>query len=526
MSRSKAVFRLDTTAVLQQKEIARYEAEMGINNCLLVRDTHNSDLTSLTKHALSFLEQQSTGQCARTLIVSDIDADEMVCEMFYNNIRQIIKTNSVQRIIFLGADLMAHSNLFQHPNAHFFRTTFEFLDSDLIHDFQDEAILLKVAPPFKPRKIVRRFQLLAHDTVMEINFDAMFHNIDYFRMKLKPTTKLMCMVKASAYGSGSVEVAQAMEHYGVDYLAVAFVNEGCELREAGIKMPIMVLDPMVSSINHLFQNNLEPEVGSFRMLRKLIKEAQIRKLKHYPIHIKFDTGMHRAGFELKEMEQLTAILQKNDCVEVKSAFSHLAAADELTPEMEAFTLQQISTFQTCTAQLEEALGHSVIKHILNTAGIERFTQYQFDMVRLGIGLWGMNCVNQDKLRNVSSLSTKIMQIRHLEPGETVGYGRKGVISVPTDIALLPIGYADGIDRRLGQGVGHVFYNNRQAPIIGNVCMDLMMVDVTGLNAKEGDKVIIFNDVHPLSDIAETLGTIPYEVLTSISPRVRRVYYRV
>ncbi|MDO4191393.1 MAG: alanine racemase [Bacteroidales bacterium] len=509
-----------------QKEMARYEVEMGINNCLLVRDTHNSDLTSLTKHALSFLEQQSTGQCARTLIVSDIDADEMVCEMFYNNIQQIINSDSVQRLICIGDDLMAHSTLFHHPNAHFFRTTYEFLDSELIDSFHNEAILLKVAPLFKPNKIERRLQQLAHDTVMEINFDAMFHNIDYFRMKLEPSTKLMCMVKASAYGSGSVEVAQAMEHYGVDYLAVAFVNEGCELREAGIRMPIMVLDPMVSSINHLFQYQLEPEVCSFRMLRKLIKEAQMRKLKRYPIHIKFDTGMHRAGFELKDMEMLLSTLKKYDCVEVVSAFSHLAAADELSADMDAFTLQQIKVFTQCTQQLEQALGRTVIKHILNTAGIDRFTQYQFDMVRLGIGLWGMNCTNQDKLRNVSSLSTRIMQIRHLEPGETVGYGRKGVITAPTDIALLPIGYADGLDRRLGNNVGCLFYENQSLPIVGNICMDLTMVDVTGLNVREGDKVVIFNDEHPLSDIAKMLGTIPYEVLTSISPRVRRVYYRV
>lgn len=509
-----------------QRETARYEVETGINNCLLVRDTHNSDLTSLTKHALGFLEQQSAGLCARTLIVSDIDADEMVCEMFYNNILQIIKSGNVQRIICLGCDLMAHASLFKHPNIHYFKTTQEFLDSDLILGFHNEAILLKVTPPFKPQKIERSLQLLAHDTVMEINFDAMFHNIDYFRMKLKPSTKLMCMVKASAYGSGSVEVAQAMQHYGVDYLAVAFVNEGCELREAGITMPIMVLDPMKSSIQHLFSNNLEPEVGSFRLLKKIIREAQSRKLKHYPIHIKFDTGMHRAGFELKDMEMLTQILQKNDCVDVVSAFSHLATADMPSAEMDAFTLQQIETYQQCALQLEQALGKSVIKHILNTAGIERFTQYQFDMVRLGIGLWGMNCVNQDKLRNVMALSTRIMQIRHLEAGETVGYGRKGVITKPTDIALLPIGYADGLDRRLGQGVGCVFHHNKPLPIVGNICMDLTMVDVTGLNLKEGDKVVIFNDEHPLSDIAETLGTIPYEVLTSISPRVRRVYYRV
>lgn len=504
----------------------RYEVEAGINNCLLVRDTHNFDLTSLTKHALGFLERLSAQQNGRTLIVSDIQGDEMACEMFYNNIQQVIKSETVNRIIFIGSDLMAHARMFDGKIATaFYATTDAFLQSDILASFHNEAVLLKIAPPFHPECIEQRLQQLPHDTVLEINFDAMFHNIDYFRSKLHPTTKLMCMVKASAYGSGSIEVAQAMQHYGVNYLAVAFVNEGSELRRAGIELPIMVLDPMEVSLHQLFTYKLEPEVASFRFLQLMLHEAQQRGLQHYPIHIKFDTGMHRAGFTYEDLPRLGQLLNGQHALHVASAFSHLAAADEITSDMDAFTMQQFADFKQCTNKLEQILQHQFLRHILNTAGIERFSEYQFDMVRLGIGLWGMNCMNEQLLRNVCSLSTRIMQLKHLHAGDTVGYGRCGHIVRDTDIALLPIGYADGMDRRLGNGRGHVFYNGHEAPIVGNICMDLLMIDVTGMDAHEGDLVVVFDDDHRISHIAAQLGTIPYEVLTSISPRVRRVYFR-
>jgi alanine racemase len=322
-----------------------------------------------------------------------------------------------------------------------------------------------------------------------------------------------------------VEVAQAMQHYGVNYLGVAFVNEGVELRQAGIQLPIIVLDPMDSALHHLFRYHLEPEICSFHFLHIMIKEAQRHGLVDYPIHIKFDTGMHRAGFEAEDITQLLAILNNQQAVRVVSAFSHLAAADEPNPEMDAFTMQQITLFKQNADLLQVGLGYSFLKHILNTAGIERFSDYQFDMVRLGIGLWGVNCVNEQKLRNVCSLSTRIMQLKTVKAGDTVGYNRRGKITHETEIALLPLGYADGIDRRLGNGVGSVFYNGTRVPIVGNICMDLLMIDVTGLNAEVGDEVVVFNDEQRLSDMASLLGTIPYEVLTSISPRVRRVYFR-
>ena len=322
----------------------RYEVEPGINNCLIIRDSHSSDLTSLTKHALTFLEQQSVNSYVRrTLIVSDIDGNDLANEMFFVNIQKVIKSKSVNRIIFIGPELYSRVSLFSEmEDKLFFKNTKEFLSSNFIASLSNEVLLLKIAPQFDPNRILFHLQQISHDTVMEINFDALFHNVDHFRSKLKPTTKLMCMVKASAYGSGSVEVAQALQHYGCDYLAVAFVNEGVELRNAGIKLPILVLDPVMPAIHHLFKYNLEPEVGSFEFLNTLLDEIKIHNLKKYPIHIKLDTGMHRAGFETEDLPALVSLINDNSkYIHVKSIFSHLAAADEMTPEMDDFTLQQI-----------------------------------------------------------------------------------------------------------------------------------------------------------------------------------------
>lgn len=505
---------------------SRYEVEAGINNCLIVRDTHNQDLTSLTKHALSFLEQQSPDRSLRrTLIVSDIDGNDLACEMFYVNIRQALSTNSINRIVFLGPELRANRALFPAENSLFYNTTADFLRSDFIHTLDHETILLKIAPEFEPERILNHLQQLAHDTTLEINFDALFHNIDHFRSRLRPDTMMMCMMKASAYGCGSIEVSRALQHYGVDYIAVAFTNEGVEIRQSGIRTPILVLDPMLPALHHMFQYRLEPEVCSFSFLSALMNEAKIHNLTDYPIHIKLDTGMHRAGFRTDDLDLLVSILKNQHNLRVKSVFSHLAAADELTDEMDRFTLSQIRLFEQNTAYIQSRFDHKIIRHILNTAGIERFADYQFDMVRLGIGLWGHNCCNTDQLRQVCSLHTRIMQLKPVAAGETVGYNRRGICHDDKLIALLPLGYADGIDRRLGNGAGSVYINDTPVPTIGNICMDLMMVDVTGMNVNVGDKVVIFNDRHPIAPIADRLGTIPYEVLTGISPRVRRVYYR-
>jgi len=505
-------------------EHPRYEVEEGINGCLLIKDTYNCDLTSLTKHALAFLEQQSCNQnMSRTLIVTDINGDETVCEMFYTTIQKIIHNQSVNSIIFIGKELCSQSQIFDIQNKKFFPTTDAFLDSGVISTLKNEAILLKIAPDFDLERILSHLQLLVHDTVLETNFDALFHNIDYYRSKLRKTTKLMCMLKASAYGSGSVEVSRALQYHKCDYLAVAYVNEGVELRQAGIVMPIMVLNPTPTVLHQMFSYNLEPEVCSFRMLKKILEEANQKNLKDYPIHIKIDSGMHRAGFEYDDLDKLIDLLKSQSQLKVVSIFSHLAASED--PDMDDFTIEQIEKFNRCAEKIKQSLGYSVMKHILNSSGIERFPDYQFDMVRLGIGLWGINCQNEHLLRNVCTLKTKIIQIKKVKAGETVGYNRKGKITKDSLIALLPIGYADGINRRLGNGVGNVLYKGQKLPIVGNICMDLMMVNITGTDAQEGDEVTFFGDNQTISDIAALQGTIPYEVLTSIAPRVRRVYYR-
>lgn len=506
------------------KEHPRYEVEEGINGCLLIKDTYNSDLTSLTKHAMAFLEQQTPNQnMHRTLIVTDINGDEMVCEMFYANIRKIIVDKSVNSIVFIGNELYSQSQTFDIQQKTFFKTTDDFLQSDTIVNFLNEAILLKIAPAFEPEKILSHLQLLVHDTVLETNFDALFHNIDYFRSKLKSTTKMMCMVKASAYGSGSIEVSRALQHYGCDYLAVAYVNEGVEIRQNGIQLPIMVLDPMPTALHQMFANRLEPEICSFAMLEKVLNFAKHKGVSDYPIHLKIDSGMHRAGFEYGDLERVLSILKGQNNLKIVSIFSHLAASED--PEMDDFTLEQIEKFSRCADTIKQAMDYPIMKHILNSSGIERFADFQFDMVRLGVGLWGVNCRNEHLLRNVCTLKTKIIQIKQVKAGETVGYNRKGKIEKDSTIALLPIGYADGVNRRLGNGVGTVLYDGKKMPIVGNICMDLMMVDATGTNAKVGDVVTFFGDEQTISDIATKQGTIPYEVLTSIAPRVRRVYYR-
>jgi alanine racemase len=518
---------------------SRLEVEAGINNCLLISDFHNSDLTSLTKHALGFFEQQLANQnMRRVLIVSDIEGNELVCEMFYANLQKAVQSGVVDELVLLGSELYAQNGRFNISKKYFFETAEEFLNSETINSFQNKAILLKIAPEFQPKKIQMYLQLLPHDTALEIDFDAMLHNINYFRSKIKPETKLMCMVKASAYGSGSVEVALAMQYYGCDYLGVAFVNEGVELRQCGITMPIVVLNPMKSALFHLFKHRLEPEICTFRMLNMIADFAKDLGLKNYPVHIKIDTGMHRAGFENQDIDKIISFFNSQQNIRIASVFSHLAAADEISDEMDDFTRKQINLFKEITAKIEKNVDYKFLKHILNTAGIERFPQYQFDMVRLGIGLWGVNPIKNSNeienkkyvaphnryLKNVCSLSTKIIQIKNVNAGESVGYGRKGRVEQDKKIALLPLGYADGINRKLGNGNSFMLLNGKKALTIGNICMDLLMLDITDLEAKEGDKVVIFNAERPFSEIAAQLNTIPYEILTSISPRVRRVYF--
>ncbi len=498
----------------------RIEVEAGINGCVLITDTFESDLQALTQHSLAFLEQQTDRNMPRTLILSDSETDDY--SALCSAVNRAVAEGLLQEVVFVGEKLFALQAMFTFATKQFYRTSADLLSSDFFEKIRNRAVLVKIAPKYDIDLILNRLRLLVHDTVLETDFNALRQNVAYFRSHLRPTTKLMCMVKASAYGSGSVEVSRALQHWGCDYLAVAFANEGVELRQEGIKLPILVLDPSVDALERIVDYHLEPEIYSFRILKAMLALLRRRGITNYPIHLKVDSGMHRAGFEAKDIDELTALLKNATEVTVVSVFSHLVGADE--ERFDNFTKSQIDYFVGCAERIERELGKSVLKHILNTSGIERFAEYQFDMVRLGIGLWGISCIDGN-LHNVCTLKTRISQIRTVAEGETVGYSRKGVVARESRIALLPLGYADGIDRRLGNGVLEVSIAGRNYPIIGNICMDLMMADVSAAHdVKEGAEVIIFGTHQPIRQIAKLLGTIPYEVLTSIAPRVRRVYF--
>ena len=505
----------------------RMELKSGINNCEIINDSYNSDFNALTI-ALDFMNQQHHRK-KRVVILSDILQSELREEELYEKIAQLLKNKGVEYIIGIGEAITRQSEKFNIEKI-FYRDVKDFLANHQIENFHNQMILIKGAREFGFEKISKLLQEKAHETILEINLNNLVKNMNYYRSKLNKDTKLMVMVKAFAYGSGNFEVSNVLEFHRADYLTVAYADEGIELRRRGITLPIMVMTPEINTYESIIKNNLEPDIYSFRSLNLLedaINNLDIPLSSPIGIHIKLDTGMHRAGFEADDLERLCKLLNSQEYVEVRSIFSHLAAADEMSPEMDEFTLQQIALFDRNSTYIKRSLpyGEAILRHTLNTAGIERFSQYQFDMVRLGIGLWGVNCCNEDQLRNVCSFSTRIMQLKEVKAGETVGYSRRGVVDSDKLVALLPLGYADGVDRRLGNGRGAFFVNGQKVPTIGNICMDLTMIDVTGLDVKVGDEVVLFNDKQGLSEIANILGTIPYEVLTSFSSRVRRVYYR-
>ena len=370
--------------------------------------------------------------------------------------------------------------------------------------------------------IASRILHQTHETVLSVNLSALVDNVRYFRSLLRPETKLTCMVKAFAYGAGSVEVSKALQKSGmVDYLAVAVADEGVELRKAGITLPIIIMDPEVAALDIILENNLEPNVYSFASLENIIEAAEAKGLENYPVHVKIDSGMHRLGFYHEEMPALIARLCGQKAVRVASVFSHLAGSDE--QQFDQFTLSQIHYFDTCAEQLKAGLNYPIIKHICNSAGIERFSQYQFDMCRLGIGLYGFSFAGA-RLRNVCTLRTTILSVKTVKAGETIGYGRHTTLTEDRTIAVIPIGYADGFDRRFSNYGGEVLIRGKRCPVVGNVCMDQAMIDVTGTDAQPGDAVEIFGDKLPLEELADKLGTITYEILTSVSRRVQRIYF--
>jgi alanine racemase len=510
--------------ILQLESVAmRLEVKEGVRDCLIINDSYNSDLNSLSI-ALDFLNQQATAKnLSKTLILSDILQTGQTPEELYKTVAELVKNKNVQRIIGIGSEIGKQADMFDAINTVFFEHTEDFLKSASLRDFQKEIILLKGSRSFHFEDISEKLELVTHETTLEVNLNALVDNLNYFRSKLRHETKMMCMVKAFAYGSGAVEVARTLQHHRCDYLAVAVADEGAELRREGIRIPIVVMNPEKGSFGMIFDNKLEPEIYSFRLLDAFIASAEKLGLTDYPIHVKIDSGMHRLGFERQDMEQLLVRLKGQNQVKVRSVFSHLSGSDDA--KFDDFTKQQIAAFTACADQLSATFSHHIMRHILNSAGIERFPEYQFDMVRLGIGHYGISSLPEVNLKQVCALKTVILQIKTVKAGETVGYSRKGIVNADKRIAIIPIGYADGFDRKLGNGVGEVLVNGQRAKVIGNVCMDLAMIDVTNLEAKEGDVVEIFGDNLTVSEVAGWLKTISYEVLTSVSRRVKRVYFQ-
>ncbi len=497
----------------------RLELKQGINHCSIINDSYNSDIQSLTI-ALDFLNNQKQNN-KNVLILSDILQSSYSDKKLYKKVSELVNKKNIDEIIGIGKAISRNSNVF-NIKKHFFNSTNDFLINYSKSLFTNSNILIKGSRKFQFEKISTLLEKKTHRTVLEINLNAIEQNLNFFRLKLKPETKIMAMVKAFSYGSGTYEIANLLQYQNIDYLAVAYVDEGIELRKNQISLPIIVMNPEIQSFNLMIEYNLEPEIYNFRTLHAFQSALIENNKTTYPIHIKLDTGMHRSGFENNEIDELIAELKKYNNSKIKSIFSHLAASDEKI--FDTFTQQQFDVFETMSSKIIKYFNYPILRHILNSAGIERFPQNQYDMVRLGIGLYGISPSNQNKLFNVSTLKSKIAQIRTVKKNDTIGYGRKGKIDKDSKIATVPIGYADGLNRQLSNGVGKVLINNQFAPIIGNICMDICMINITNINANEGDDVIFFGDEYPITKLAKQLNTIPYEILTSISNRVKRIYF--
>jgi Alr-MurF fusion protein len=504
----------------------RMEMKQAINNCIMVDDAYSSDLLSLGI-AMDFLSARC-GNRKKVFILSDIAQSGLKPDELYKNVAALVREKGAHRVIAIGAELSAHRELFSNTRISVYRTTEEFLHDFDAAGFQDMGILIKGAREFGLERISQKLQQKDHQTRLEINLDALVYNLNVYRSALSPETRIMGMVKAFSYGSGSFEIASILQFHGVDYLAVAFADEGVELREAGITMPVVVLNPELHNLDILIRYGLEPEIYSVRLLQRMLHTlAQSNRTEATDpsnIHIKLDTGMHRLGFTPDQIPLLCQMLKDNSAVRVASVFSHLSASD--MSEFDDFTAQQLNAFRQMTQELEQALGYGFLKHIANSAAVSRFPDAHFDMVRLGIGLYGYDPSKavQRKLRNVTTFKSVISQIRTLAAGESVGYNRGVTLQKETRMAIVPVGYADGLDRRLGNGRSFMIVNGQKAYTLGVISMDMCSLDVTGLNAEEGDEVIIFGEEIPVAGMAQNLGTIPYEIYTSIPPRVRRIYF--
>ena len=513
----------------------RLEVKEGQHGCTLINDSYNSDINSLDI-ALDFMNRRPDHKGRkRTLILSDIYQSGMAAEDLYHDVSLLCEKRGVEKFIGIGPEITAQASQINIFEKYFYSSCEEFIGSDVFSQLKNEVILLKGARPFGFDGLTELLEQKVHETILAVNLNALVDNLNYYRSFMRPETKIVCMVKADAYGAGAVEVAKTLQDHRVDYLAVAVADEGVTLRKAGITQNIMIMNPEMTSFKTMFDYELEPEVYSFRLLDALIKAARKEGITGYPVHIKLDTGMHRLGFnasqmenvecrmEFDEIDRLIDILQHQQAVVPRSVFSHFVGSD--SADFDEFSALQFERFDKASKRLQAAFPHRILRHMDNSAGIEHFPERQLDMCRLGIGLYGVDSIDNRILNTVSTLKTTILQMRRVPKEETVGYSRKGVLTRDSVIAAIPIGYADGLNRHLGRGRCYCLVNGKRAPYVGNICMDVAMIDVTDIDCREGDTVEIFGDHLPVTVLADCLDTIPYEVLTGISNRVKRVYFQ-
>ena len=515
----------------------RLEVKQGQRGCTLINDSYNSDINSLDI-ALDFIcrRPDSSGN-HRTLILSDIEQSGESDEQLYRRVAELIEQRGVERFVAVGPRIMAQRQAFDGfakggsaadggatRSVSFYATTEELVESGLLDTINHEVVLIKGARQFGFDRITELMTQKVHETTLEVNLSALVANLNYYRQQMRPDTKLVCMIKADGYGAGAVEIAKTLQDNRVDYLAVAVADEGVTLRNAGITSNIMVMNPEMTAFKTMFDYDLEPEVYSFRLLSALVKAARKEGITNYPVHIKLDTGMCRLGFNpTEDIDELIHRLKSQNAVIPRSVFSHFVGSD--SDDFDEFSARQFALFDAASRRLQEAFPHTILRHIDNSAGIEHFPERQLDMCRLGIGLYGINPRNNKTINTVSTLRTTILQLRRVKAGESVGYSRRTVLERDSIIAAIPIGYADGLNRHLGNRKGYCLVDGQRADYVGNICMDVAMVDVTDIPCSEGDSVEIFGNGLPVTVLSDLLDTIPYEVLTGVSNRVKRVYYK-
>ena len=501
----------------------RLEVIQGVRNCTLINDTYNSDAASLDI-ALDFMARRPEIQNKqKVLILSDMFQTGLPATELYAKVAELLNRRAIDHFIGVGPEISHAHSLFLMKKS-FFPSGEALADSGLLDTLHDSLVLIKGSRPFGFEKITAALSLRVHETTLHVNLDALAGNLNYYRSFMKPETKMVCMVKASAYGAGSVEVAKTLQDRGVNYLAVAVADEGAELRRAGITAGIIVMNPEMTAFKTLFDYELEPEAYNFKLLDALIKAAEKEGIQGFPVHIKLDTGMHRLGFDPRlDLPALIDRLHHQTSVIPRSVFSHFVGSD--SPDFDDFSARQFALFDEASKTLQAAFPHKILRHICNSAGIERFPERHLDMVRLGLGLYGIDPIDNRSLQNVTTLRTTILQIRECPKGDSVGYSRRTVLERDSRIAAIPIGYADGLNRHLGNRRGYCLVNGQRADYVGNICMDVCMIDVTDTDCREGDTVEIFGDNLPPAELARLLDTIPYEILTSVSDRVKRIYFQ-